>query len=197
MVRWSYKCGLSLRNRPSIHSLDAFQNSNPVLLRLILLVGFLPAPTGITSSNSNTALNMYGSAILTGALLAAVSVAAPTSLRTRESNNTANNLDLIHNVELAPTAADRINMLNSDTDFIYNFLAPPPGTVTTGLGGHTVKSDRKSFPALIGTGVSMTLGFIGPCGFNTPHVHPRGSEINVIVEGRLGTMYVKQSDIGS
>ncbi len=31
----------------------------------------------------------------------------------------------------------------------------------------------------------MTLGFLGPCGFNTPHVHPRSSEFNVVVEGRL------------
>jgi hypothetical protein len=33
----------------------------------------------------------------------------------------------------------------------------------------------------------MTLGFLGPCGFNTPHVHPRSSQINVVVEGRLIT----------
>ena len=31
----------------------------------------------------------------------------------------------------------------------------------------------------------MTLGFLGPCGFNTPHVHPRSSEINVVVKGSL------------
>lgn len=31
----------------------------------------------------------------------------------------------------------------------------------------------------------MTLGFLGPCGFNTPHVHPRSSEINVVVQGAL------------
>lgn len=31
----------------------------------------------------------------------------------------------------------------------------------------------------------MTLGFLGPCGFNTPHTHPRSSEINVVVKGRL------------
>ncbi|KAK3701829.1 hypothetical protein LTR37_015251 [Vermiconidia calcicola] len=50
------------------------------------------------------------------------------------------------------------------------------------MGGHTVKADRKLMPGLIGTGVSMTLGFIGPCGFNTSHTHPHSSQINVIVE---------------
>ena len=31
----------------------------------------------------------------------------------------------------------------------------------------------------------MAIGFLGPCGFNTPHVHPRAAELNLVVEGRL------------
>lgn len=140
---------------------------------------------------------MYTSSILTAALLGAAVNAAPQILRRgeAESNSTANNIDLIHNLELAPTAVDRINLLNA-TDFVYDFLAPPPGdAVTTGKGGHTVKADRKLMPALIGTGVSMTLGFLGPCGFNTPHTHPRSSEINVIVEGSLATLFVPENGV--
>jgi hypothetical protein len=53
------------------------------------------------------------------------------------------------------------------------------------LGGKTVKADRDTFPALIGSHGSMTLGFLGPCGFNTPHVHPRAAELNIVVAGRL------------
>jgi hypothetical protein len=112
-----------------------------------------------------------------------------------ESNSTANNIDLIHQFELPPTAVDRINLLN-DTDFVFDFLAPPPGdAITTDKGGHTVKADRKLFPALIGTGVSMTLGFIGPCGFNTSHTHPRSPQINVIVEGSLATLFVPENGV--
>jgi hypothetical protein len=48
-----------------------------------------------------------------------------------------------------------------------------------------VKADRDTFPALIGNGASMTVGFLGPCGFNTPHTHPRATELNIIVSGRL------------
>lgn len=139
---------------------------------------------------------MYRS-ILTAALLGAAANAAP-QLMPRgeaESNSTANNLDLISKLELAPTAVDRFALL-ADTDFVYDFLAPPPGdAVTTGKGGHTVKADRKLMPALIGTGVSMTLGFIGPCGFNTPHTHPRSSQINVIVEGSLATLFVPENGV--
>jgi hypothetical protein len=140
---------------------------------------------------------MYASSILTAAILNAAANAAPQILRRgeAESNTTANNIDLIHQLELAPTAVDRFSLLN-DTDFIYDFLAPPPGdAVTTGKGGHTVKADRKLFPALIGTGVSMTLGFIGPCGFNTPHTHPRSSQINVVVEGSLATLFVPENGV--
>lgn len=108
------------------------------------------------------------------------------------SSTSANNIQLIQALELAPTAVDRIALL-SDADFKYDFNNPPSSAVTTGKGGHTVRSDRKTFPALIGTGVSMTVGFIGPCGFNTPHVHPRSSEINIIVEGRLGTEFIAEN----
>jgi hypothetical protein len=104
----------------------------------------------------------------------------------------SNDLSLISQLELAPTAVDRIALL-SDSDFIYDFLNPPASAITTGKGGHTVKADRKDFPALIGTGVSMTLGFLGPCGFNTPHIHPRSSQINVVVKGRLGTEFIAEN----
>ena len=120
---------------------------------------------------------------------AAVAGAAPAS-----SSHTANNLDIISKLLLAPTAVDRINLL-SQGDFVYDFKSPPDGATTIGKGGQTVKADRKTFPALIGTGVAMTVGFIGPCGFNTPHIHPRSSEINIVVEGRLGTMFVPENGV--
>ncbi len=100
-------------------------------------------------------------------------------------NCLADNQTIIDALELAATAKDRVNLIPNDADFVYDFNIAPPDAITTGKGGHTVKADRKAFPALIGTGVSMTLGFLKPCGFNTPHVHPRSSEINVVVQGSL------------
>ena len=140
---------------------------------------------------------MYTTSILAAALLGAAANAAPQMIprAEAESNSTANNIQLIQQLELAPTAVDRFNLLTAQ-DFVYDFLAPPPGdAVTTGKGGHTVKADRKLMPALIGTGVSMTLGFIGPCGFNTPHTHPRSSQINVIVEGSLAVLFVPENGV--
>lgn len=100
-------------------------------------------------------------------------------------NALAGDQTIIDALELAATAKDRVNLVPNDGDWVYDFNNAPPDAVTTGKGGHTVKADRKTFPPLIGTGVSMTLGFLEPCGFNTPHVHPRSSEINVVVKGSL------------
>lgn len=83
----------------------------------------------------------------------------------------ADNAQLISSLQSAVTATDRLKLLPNPSDHVYDFNNPPNAdAVTSGAGGHTVKADRKVFPALVGNGVSMTLGFIGPCGFNTPHV---------------------------
>jgi hypothetical protein len=103
-----------------------------------------------------------------------------------ESKTTADNLQLIESLLTAATAVDRLALLNNNSDWVYDFNSSTASNVTTkGDGGRTVKADRKAFPALTGTGVSMTLGFLGPCGFNTPHTHPRSAEINVVVQGAL------------
>ncbi|RYC57328.1 hypothetical protein CHU98_g8893 [Xylaria longipes] len=101
------------------------------------------------------------------------------------ANPRSGNTTLIQALELAPTFKQRIPLLNQPGDFKFDFLNPPAVAVTTGKGGHTVASDAASFPALIGNGAAMTLGFLSACGFNTPHVHPRATEINVVVQGRL------------
>lgn len=118
-------------------------------------------------------------------LAAPTSSTPPPSAANTTVDGTADNLSLIQSLILAPKAVDRITLIPNDSDFVFDFNNPPSDTLTTGKGGHTVRADRESFPPLIGTGVSMTLGFLGPCGFNTPHVHPRSSEINVVVKGSL------------
>ncbi|MCJ1280426.1 hypothetical protein MMC21_008254 [Puttea exsequens] len=109
----------------------------------------------------------------------------PTNYSPSNPNSLANNKALIQSLLLAPTAKDRINLIPNPADFVFDFSKPPPNSSTTGKGGHTVRADRESFPPLVGTSVSMTLGFLGPCGFNTPHTHPRSAEINVVVKGSL------------
>jgi hypothetical protein len=40
-----------------------------------------------------------------------------------------------------------------------------------------------NFPILTGLGISITVGFLNPCGINTPHLHPRATEFLTLVEG--------------
>ena len=73
----------------------------------------------------------------------------------------------------------------SDAYFKYNFnlaVNPTPGG-GTGQGGSGVLANRKNFPALIGLGVAASVGFLNPCGMNTPHTHPRATELLTIAQG--------------
>lgn len=106
----------------------------------------------------------------------------------------ANDASVIQSLLLAPKAVDRIGILSEDTDFKFDFLNPPPkSSAENGKGGRTVRADRVSFPALIGTNGATTVGFIGPCGFNTPHTHPRSAELNLVVQGRLVSQFVLEN----
>lgn len=110
-----------------------------------------------------------------GFVAALAACASATRLSTEELQN---------KLRLAPNSAARIKILDQNDDFVFDFLNPPGGTgETIGKGGHTVGASGANFPALIGTGMAMTVGFLGPCGFNTPHTHPRATEFNIIVAG--------------
>lgn len=115
------------------------------------------------------------------------SIPAPVSVQ----NSRSGNQDLITQLTNAATAVDRANLIPNPSDHLFDFNnSPLASVVTTGLGGHLVTANRKSFPALIGTGGSMSVGFVGPCGFNTPHTHPRGAELNIVVQGSLLTEHI-------
>jgi len=87
----------------------------------------------------------------------------------------------------ASTEVNRLNLL-TDSQFVFDFNQFKTGNdnatgVTVGKAGRTVAAVPNNFPALIGHGVAMTVGFIEPCGINLPHTHPRATEINFIVSG--------------
>lgn len=127
-------------------------------------------------------------------LLASSALCAPSVKRT--SSTTSANEDLIAKLLLAPTGRDRIELLPNDNDFTYDFNAPPTELgIAKGLAGHTVNANRKTMPSLIGTGSSMTVGFLSPCGMNTPHTHPRGTELNIVVEGSLVTTMILENGV--
>jgi hypothetical protein len=86
----------------------------------------------------------------------------------------------------------------SDAYFKYNFnlaVNPNPGG-GTGRGGSDVLANRKNFPALIGLGVAASVGFLNPCGMNTPHTHPRATEFLIIASGgNVKTGFIQEEGI--
>lgn len=111
-------------------------------------------------------------------------------INTREGND-----DLIAKLMTAPTQVERIKLLNQPGDFVFDFNegSSASSTETKGKGGLSIGATSKTMPALIGNGESMTVGFLGPCGMNTPHVHNRATELNIVVQGRLVTNFVGEN----
>lgn len=95
-----------------------------------------------------------------------------------------NYADKVAALKLAATEVDRIKLLTDD-EFVFDFVNPPGVGETNGVGGHTVAATPSNFPAIIGHGMAMTVGFLGPCGMNSPHTHPRATEFNFAVNGTL------------
>ena len=94
-------------------------------------------------------------------------------------------LTLYQQLALAPNAVARQALLK-DEEFIFKFNDPlRKEGVASGDGGSIVRADHATFPALVGQGGALAIGFLGPCGFNTPHVHPRAAELNLVIEGHL------------
>ena len=123
--------------RPSTFILAAALAAGAVAKPVGLSQSSNPTPQGSDSpkqsqSGSATAWSTTGSgyASATGSAYPSASSRAPS-----ESNSTANNQDLINNLELAATAVDRIALIPNDQDFVYDFLNPPPGdAITKGNG---------------------------------------------------------------
>ena len=93
--------------------------------------------------------------------------------------------DTVAKLLTAATAVDRLNLLQ-DVDFVFDFFNPNAAAISASTpNGHTVAARRDTFPALVGSGLAMTVGFLGPCGLNTPHTHPRSAEFNIAINGTL------------
>ncbi|OAA57746.1 spherulin-1B precursor [Cordyceps fumosorosea ARSEF 2679] len=113
-------------------------------------------------------------------------------------NTRGGDASLLSKLVTAPTALDRAKLLDQPGDFVFDFnpsaaTDPSRSSEAKGKGGVSVAATAKTFPALVGNGASMTVAFLGACGMNTAHVHPRATELNVVVQGRLVTNFVLEN----
>jgi len=144
---------------------------------------------------------MLFNSFIAAAILASTAVAAPT-YNTTSSTTTAppaatsapGSLSLTQQLFIADTAVDRFALLPDDKSFVFDFNNPA-AKGKGGKGGDLIAANRKTFPALVGTGAGMAVGFLGPCGFNTPHVHPRSVELQIVTQGRLVTEMVPENGV--
>ena len=82
--------------------------------------------------------------------------------------------------------------MDKNDDFKINLL--PPDT-EPGKGGATKAANRATFPAIVGTSASMTVGRVEGCGINTFHVHPRSAELQLLMNGTLTTEMVPENGV--
>ncbi|PMD43300.1 RmlC-like cupin [Hyaloscypha variabilis F] len=149
----------------------------PLIAAAILASTSLAAPTMTYSKNATTATST-------------TSIAPPPATSTTSSST----LDITQQLFLADTAVDRFALLPQDSQFVFDF-GNPALKGKGGKGGDLIAANRKTFPALVGTGSGMAVGFLGPCGFNTPHVHPRGTELQIVTSGRLVTEMLPENGV--
>ncbi|KAF3398133.1 hypothetical protein F1880_006360 [Penicillium rolfsii] len=88
-------------------------------------------------------------------------------------------------LRVADSAADRYALLPKDEDFVYDFSKNPALPL----------ADGKSFPALVGTGLSFSLSQLPACGMTFVHLHPRATELFAITSGRVHSEMVPEGGV--
>lgn len=81
-----------------------------------------------------------------------------------------------------PTAANKTLLKDPkeiEKRIVFDFNAAPTG----GKGGRILVANQKNFPILTEIGISGAVAFLNPCSMNSPHSHPRASELLTLVQG--------------
>lgn len=108
-----------------------------------------------------------------------------------------------HNqIKLAYTQIERLQLIKSfgaDDDY-FKFDLTPDGSksnAANGLGGQGYLAEVNGFPVLMGTGLSVAIGYLNPCGLDSIHIHNRATEIVTLVSGQsLKTGFVMEDGFG-
>ncbi|KAF2402148.1 spherulin-1A [Trichodelitschia bisporula] len=117
-------------------------------------------------------------------LLALLALLAPALAVDRTSNP-----DLVSRLKTAATVLDRLALL-SDTDFLFDFEAQSYATYSP---GGVVNANAATFPAVVGTGMTVALLHLGPCSILPAHLHPRATNMVVSVQGQVHTWMVQEN----
>jgi len=108
-----------------------------------------------------------------------------------QNNNATKTAELLEGLQKAPTRLARLNVLKDNEDWVFDFTSGL-GTARN-AGGNMTAANVANFPALFANGMAMTIGQIGPCGMNTPHTHPRATEILYLVNGEMEAGFIEEN----
>ncbi|KAH9891506.1 RmlC-like cupin domain-containing protein [Xylariomycetidae sp. FL2044] len=175
----------------------------------------LAAPAGTAAGSSQTAPTAtatataayagdatYAPSVTYVQSAAAISTSAPDTNAGASADAGTGTPDLLaglsktQRILLSDARVDAFNdVLQDDKDFVFDFIDKKTGG--PGEGGEIVPANRKTFPALTNTGIGMAVGFLGPCGFNTPHIHPRATELLVVIKGEIVSEMVIENGVNN
>lgn len=110
--------------------------------------------------------------------------------------------DQLNQIKLAYTASERLALLKSygDPNDYFKFDLTPNGShsnAANGLGGQGYLAHVGNYPVLMGTGLSVAIGYLNPCGLDSMHIHNRATEMVTLVSGvSLKTGFVLEDGFG-
>jgi hypothetical protein len=93
-------------------------------------------------------------------------------------------------LKIAATQLDRLALLSSNSDWLFDFRAQPSYTY---YPGSVVNANAATFPAAVGNGMTMAMLNLGPCAMLPPHYHPRATNFVVAVEGTTNTYMIEEN----
>jgi hypothetical protein len=193
--------------------------SKSILPKLVALAAAMTAVHGLprlearasrSSSPEASAVSVPATAIAFSATLTAVpSPTGQSASNTIQTSFSPPPVSVITNPAAAatllgePSQVDRFNALLTDADgnlltgdalrqktvFDFNQQQPAPGA----QGGSILLATIDDYPILTGLQIGGALSFVGPCGMNIPHSHPRTAEMLTVVEGVLNTGFVLEN----
>lgn len=124
----------------------------------------------------------------------------PTSNLTRP--NPQYNETQLQQVKLAYTMSERVALIRSfgNPNDYFKFDLTPNGSqsnAANGLGGQGYLAHVGDYPILMGTGLSVAIGYLNPCGLDSIHIHNRATEMVTLVSGKsLKTGFVLEDGYG-
>lgn len=108
----------------------------------------------------------------------------------------------LNQIKLAYTATERLSLIRSfgDPNDYFKFDLTPNGSLSNaanGLGGQAYLAEVGGYPVLMGTGLSVAIGYLNPCGLDSIHLHNRATEMVTLVKGvSLKTGFVLEDGFG-